>query len=350
MMLDSRKEMDVLDVSGVTESIQSFPEQCEEAVKIGKEFAGKSLKGKIKKPEKVYFCGMGGSGIAGEMVRGFFPDKEVHVVKGYDLPAHAGRGDMVFVITYSGNTEETLSLFREAARRKCRIIGVTSGGKLEKECVEKGIDVVNVPGGLKPRFSLGYLFFTVIVILEKTGFLGKINYDLIIKNLKQTRDEIGLRCPSGKNHAKKMAKKLLGSVPIVQGFGKYGPVAYRAGTQFNENSKVPSFSENYPEMNHNSILGWDGGESLCKRFSVIMMRDQEEGSGITGRIEFTKELLSEKAGMVLEVKSDYPYELSRLLSTMYLLDFVSVYLALLRGKDPGDDSLIGKLKSILSGG
>lgn len=346
MILDDPKEIERIDISKVVRVIDKFPEQCEEAVEIGRKFAKKL---ETKKPERVFVCGMGGSGIAGDILAGAFPGRDIRVSKEYELPKHVGSKDLVFVISYSGNTEETLNVFREALSRGCEIIAITSGGELERECVKNSIAYVKIPKGIKPRFSLGYLIFPIIVILEKIGFLVKQKLDLVLRNLRETREEIGTGTPAKDNPAKRIAMKILDSVPVVQGFGIYSPVAYRARTQFNENSKVPSFSEIFPELNHNSILGWEGGGYLTRNFSVILIRDEKESGQIRKRIEFTKKLLRKSAKQVVEVWSLYSYDLSRMLSTMYILDFVTVYLALLRNKDPGDDSLLLKLKTILKG-
>ncbi|MEE9323646.1 MAG: bifunctional phosphoglucose/phosphomannose isomerase [Candidatus Aenigmarchaeota archaeon] len=347
MILDDPKEIERIDISKVVKVMDKFPEQCEEGIEIGRKFVKKLER---EKPGRVCVCGMGGSGIAGDILAGAFPDRDIRVFKGYELPKYIGKGDLVFAVSYSGNTEETLSVFREAERRGYEIIAVTSGGELERECVKHSIDYVKIPKGIKPRFSLGYLLFPIIVILEKIKFLKKQKLDLVVKNLRETREEIWTETPAKDNPAKRIAMKLVDSVPVVQGFGIYEPIAYRTRTQFNENSKIPSFSENFPELDHNSILGWEGGGYLTRNFSVILIRDDKEGGKIWERIEFTKKLLRKSVKYVVEVWSLYPHELSRMLSTMYVLDFVTVYLGLLRNKDPGDDSLLLKLKTILKKG
>ena len=344
MTLDDEKTIEKIDLSKVVGVIDKFPEQCEEAIKMGSKFAKKL---EIKKPERVSICGMGGSGIAGDILAGLFYNKDIRVFKGYELPKYIGKNDLIFIVSYSGNTEETLNIFREALERGCKIIAITSGGELEKQCVEHSLAYVKIPKGIKPRFSLGYLLFPIIVVLEKIKFLGKQNLDLVLKNLRETRDEIGLKRPTNENPAKRIATKLIDSIPVVQGFGIYEPIAYRARTQFNENSKIPAFSENFPELNHNSILGWEGGGYLTKNFLVLMIRDEKEGDRIRKRIEFTKKILKKSARSVMEIWSVYPHGLSRVLSTMYVLDFITVYLGILRNKDPGDDSLLLKLKTIL---
>lgn len=343
MIIDEPKEIEKLDLSKVVVSLEKFPEQCMEAIALGRKFEAK-----IKKPGRVFVCGMGGSGIAGDIISGIFPDKEIRVFKGYDLPRYVGADDLVFFISYSGNTEETLSAFKEALRRRCRAVAITSGGELEKECAKHSIPLIRIPKGMKPRFSIGYLLMPLIVVLEKAKFIERQNLDLAVKNLKETRDEIRVSMPSKDNAAKRIALRLTDSIPVVQGFGIYEPVVYRARTQFNENSKIPSFSETFPELNHNSMLGWQDG-SLGRNFSVLIIRDNQESVQMRKRIEFTKQLLRKSARSVIEVWSVYPYELSRILSTMYVLDFAAVYLGLLLGKDPGDDSLLAELKTILKG-
>ncbi len=342
MILDDREEMDRLDLSKAIGFLESFPEQCEEGLDIGRKFAPKAG---IRKAERIFVAGMGGSGIVGDLLAGLFPEKDIKVVKGYSLPEYAGAGDLVFAISHSGDTEETLAVFKEAAKRGCRIVAVTSGGEIERECFRLGLACIKVPKGSKPRFALGCMLFPVMAVLEKAGFIGEQNFPLAIKNLKETRDEIKTSVPAKDNLAKRIALKLVGTTPVVQGFGMYEPVAYRARTQFNENAKAVSLSETYPELNHNSILGWSGESG--RDFSVIIIRDSGEGERIRRRIEFTKKLLRKSARSVIEVRSAYPYALSRALSTMYVLDFVTLYLGLLRGKDPGDDSLLSELKAIL---
>ncbi|MEM5871434.1 MAG: bifunctional phosphoglucose/phosphomannose isomerase [Candidatus Aenigmatarchaeota archaeon] len=341
MIIDEPKEMEKLDIFKVLDVLEKFPEQCEDAIKIGCEF-----KIKIKKPKRVFICGMGGSGIVGDIVKDIFINKEIHVVKDYFLPEYANENDLVFCVSYSGDTEETLSVFKDALKKKCKTICISSGGQLEIECGKHHIDFIKIPQGLKPRFALGYLLFPIISVLEKMRFVEKQNLDLIVKNLKETREEIKPSIPSNNNPAKRIAMKLIDTIPIIQGFGVYKSIAYRAKTQFNENAKIPSFSEVYPELNHNSLLGWQDG-SLGKNFSLVIIRDSSESEKIMKRIDFTKDILKKNVRNVIEVYSAFPNQLSRVFSNMYVLDFVSVYLAFLRGKDPGEDSLLSELKTIL---
>ena len=129
---------------------------------------------------------------------------------------------------------------------------------------------------------------------------------------------------------------------------EYASVGYRAKTQFNENSKVQAFNENFPELNHNSLLAWQKAGSISKMFSVIMISDNNGNQQIRKRFEFTRPYITRSAKSVVFLHSTFKSKLSRILSTLYTLDFISVYLAMLYGRDPGDDALLDKLKRYIA--
>jgi glucose/mannose-6-phosphate isomerase len=141
-----------------------------------------------------------------------------------------------------------------------------------------------------------------------------------------------------------LASNISGTVPVVYGFGLYRSVAQRFKQQFNENSKVPSKWEVFPELNHNEVVGWEGAESLSKCFSAIILRDKSEPEEIRSRIEATKELMLDKIAGIHEVWSRGEGRLAKMLSTTLIGDFTSVYLALLRGIDPTPVETINMLK------
>jgi glucose/mannose-6-phosphate isomerase len=328
--------------------VRNFPEQCEEAIRIGKEFS-KNLN--LKKPRSVCVCGMGGSAITGDILRTWLKDYDIRVFRGYDLPEYVDRDSLVFVSSYSGNTEETLSMFRQAFRRKLNIIGIASGGKLEKECKEESIPLIKIPGGMQPRYAIAYLLFPLLVVLKKIRFI-KEGSDLgrVIKNLKETRDELTPDVKTKDNPAKRIAVRLRGKIPLIYGFGKFEAIALRAKAQFNENSKIHSFSDNFPELSHNTVEGWESPRDLSKMFAVIFIRDKDEDKETRTRIEFTEDAVKSAGGSFIEIHSVYRSDLSRILSVMYMLNFVSVYLGILYRKDPSKTELLTDLKYILRHG
>lgn len=145
------------------------------------------------------------------------------------------------------------------------------------------------------------------------------------------------------NFSKTLTLKINGTVPVVYGFGIYRGVAQRYKQQFNENSKIPAKWEFFPELNHNEIVGWEAAERLVKNFSAILIRDGDETEEMRRRIEVTKELVP-KGLSVSEVWSIGEGKLAKMLSTIYIGDFTSVYLAIIRGVDPTPVKSISLLK------
>ncbi len=131
---------------------------------------------------------------------------------------------------------------------------------------------------------------------------------------------------------------------MIYGFRQYASIAHRLKTQFNENSKVPSKHDAFPELNHNEVVGWEASEALTKRFSVLLIRDPEEPPEIRHRIEATKSLVLHKAQKVLEVYARGESKLARMFSVLFIGDLASVYLAILRNTDPTPVEIINKIK------
>ncbi|MBN2042852.1 MAG: bifunctional phosphoglucose/phosphomannose isomerase [Candidatus Aenigmarchaeota archaeon] len=346
IILDDVKLMKEFDHLKILDAIVKFPEQCERGIKIGEDFVKKA---KIKKPKGLCVCGMGASGIIGNLLRNIIPDKQMIVIKDYDIPEFVDSSWLVVLVSYSGGTEEPVNCFRQALERKLNVLGVCSGGELASLMKKRRKPMIKVPSGLPPRYGTGYMLFPLLVLLKKIGF-SELKTNIlksVVMNLQETRDEIKPDVPMKNNISKRIAFKIKNTIPMVMSFGDYESVCYRAKTQFNENSKIPASVEILPEMNHNSILAFEYPHHLTKRFSVLLIRDESEGVQIRKRVEFTKGLLRKSCDSLTELWSLYPSPLGRMLSIMYILDFVSVYLAFVYENDPGDYSLLLELKKIL---
>jgi glucose/mannose-6-phosphate isomerase len=347
MILDEVERMRRLDKLGVTGMIEKFPEMCEKGMIIGEQFCRRL---KMRKPRKIVFCAMGGSAISSEIIKDMFPDREILIVKDYNLPEYVDKDWLAILASYSGDTEETLSAYEQAVKRKLQVIGISSGGKLERAMKARRQHHIKVPGGSPPRYATGYTLFALLTVLTKLKFIKpEVSLKEVIKDLKETREEIRPGMPLRNNMSKRIAYKLKHTIPVIQATGPYEAIAYRAKTEFNENTKIPSFNEIYPEMNHNGILGWQKPNHLTKRFSILLIRDEGESVKIRKRIEFTKMLLRRSCDSITELWSFYPSKMSRMLSIMYILDFASVYLGFLYGNDPGENVVITELKRVLKG-
>jgi len=300
-------------------------------------------------PENVVVAGMGGSAIGGELLKDWARDRvrvPVEVSRGYSLPAYAGERSLVLVVSYSGETEETLSSFLDAVRRGCMVFCVSSGGSLLGFAERLGVPFLRVPSGFAPRAALPYLFVPLLKVLEEVGFVSGVSgeFSEAIDVLGRVGGECAPEVPVSGNVAKGLALGVNGSVPVVYGFGVFRGVAQRFKTQFNENAKVPSKWEYFSELDHNEVVGWERAGDLAGCFSAIFIRDENEPVEIRSRIEITKGLMP-GGSKLFEVWSRGEGVLARMLSAVCVGDFVSVYLAVLRGVDPTPVNTISLLKA-----
>jgi len=305
------------------------------------------------KPQTVIVSGMGGSAIGGELLKDWARDRSavpIDICREYSLPAYANENTLVLVVSYSGETEESLSVFLDALKRKCMVICISSGGKLRQFAEKMNVPHVLVPSGMAPRATLPYLFMPLPSILERIGLVSNVSSEFseTIKVLKLVSDENAPGKPLNGNFSKTLASVVEGTIPVVYGFGVYRAAAQRFKTQFNENSKVPAKWEFFPELNHNEIVGWEALDEAVRCFSIILIRDHDERVEIRHRIEITKELIYRGGLRVFEVWSKGKSRLAKMCSVVCVGDFTSVYLAVLRGVDPTPVKTISLLKDRLA--
>ena len=318
------------DNSNMLEVIEDFPQQCRTALELPK---GMSVSGNV---DKIVVAGMGGSAVGGDLLKIYMHNSKVpvFVVRDYKVPNSVDENTLLFAVSYSGNTEETISAFEDAAKKKAKIVAVTSGGILEK----KSKKIVKVPGGLQPRAALGYLFFPVLGVLVNSGIA-----DVKGNEIEEMLDILS-KTDEFKTAGERMAKKIGQRTPIVYASELLGAVAYRWKTQFNENSKVAAFHHVFSEMNHNEIAGYQNVNK--KDFIAIFIRDKNDNERIKKRMDITKEIISTKLD-VEEVFTKGDSLLSRMFSGIYYGDFASYYLALANRIDPTPVTVIENLKKKL---
>jgi glucose/mannose-6-phosphate isomerase len=312
------------------------------------EKAAQKISLKYPKPESIIVAGMGGSAIGGELLKDWAREKAktpIEVNRDYSLPAYANQKTLTLIVSYSGETEETLSTFLDAVKRKCMIFCVSSGGTLLEYAEKLSAPYVRVPAGMPPRAALPYLFVPLLVAMDKMQIVSGVSEELseATKLLSSISGENAPIVPVKYNPAKTLAVGINGSVPITYGFGVFRGVAQRFKTQFNENSKMPSKWEYFSELNHNEIVGWEEAGETAQCFSTIFIRDKQEPAEIRTRIETTRELMP-AASKKFEVWSRGSSELAKMLSTVLEGDFTSVYLAILRSVDPTPVNTISLLK------
>jgi len=359
-ILDRIDEIKKIDASDMLGHCMKTPEYSRDAVARAERMEvpvkvniSRKVSIKYQKPRHVVVTGMGGSAIGGEILRDWLRDEltiPIEVSRDYTLPAYVDEETLVFVVSYSGETEETLSSFADALRKKCLIVSITSGGHLLSFSKKLNLPFVQIPDGLPPRAALPYLFFPLPILLEKIDVLSNVEEEIdeTIRVMKGLGEGNSPSVPVKNNFAKKLALELMDTVPVVYGFKQYNAIAHRLKTQFNENSKVVSTYDVFPELNHNEVVGWEAPEIVTKHFSVMIIRDPNEHAEIKRRIEATKSLALKGAKKVLEIYASGEGKLARMFSVLHMGDFVSVYLAILQNKDPTPVKTISAIKKEFS--
>ena len=345
-ILDNPNEMKRIDKSDMLSFCVEASKHCRKAAKLAE-----AVRINYSKPQTIIVAGMGGSAIGGELLKDWTRDKidvPIEICREYSLPAYADERTLVFVVSYSGETEEALSVFLDAIKRNCMTFCISSGGKLLEFAEKLKLPYLQVPSGIpQPRAALPYLFLPMPILLEKLGLVSDVSSEIseAVKILERVKRENLPEKPLSDNLSKKLASRINGTVPVVYGFGIYRAVAQRYKQQFNENSKVPAKWDFFSELNHNEIVGWEAVKELARCFSIIFIREKDEPEEIRQRIEATKQLMSQEATKkIFEVWSSGQSRLAKMLYTIYIGDFTSVYLAILRGVDPTPVKTISLLK------
>lgn len=334
--------------------IESFPEQCRDAKKIGMKF---ELPGEFKaRYEEIVFTGVGGSAIGADLVRSYVADEAqapILVNRNYTLPRFVDKGSLVIASSYSGNTEETLSAYKDAKLKRANIIAVTSGGELQRLAKQDGVPFITVPQGYPPRCALAYSFFPLLAILSKVGTIQdrSSQIDETIALLEKLRDEkLGADVPEKKNPAKRIARLLCNKYPVIYGGQDHiDSVVTRWRGQIAENSKTLASSHIFPEMNHNEIVGWENPRKLLKEFVVIILRDELDHPRTAKRMDISMDIIKKRLVKIIEVDSKGKGQLlSRIFFLIYIGDFTSYYLAILNKTDPTPVKMVTYLKNELA--
>lgn len=343
------KRIDKSDMLGL---LLDFPEQCRASLTIADK-AGIIFQ--KRNFNKIVFAGLGGSAIGADLVKSYLYFEcslPILVLREYELPACVDESTLVFLVSYSGNTEEILSAYAAARRKGATLLAVSSGGRLKELALKDNITFIEVPKNIPPRCALGYLSIIPLCVLEKLGLAKEVKSGVnqAIETLERLKKEnlhpsIGTK----DNIAKAAAARLFNKFTVVYASSVHFDVcASRLRGQLAENSKALASSHFFPEMNHNEIVGWQNPAKLFKNFAVVMLRDKEMHPRVSKRIDITERILNKEGVEIMEIWSRGQCLLSRIFSLIYIGDFVTYYLAILYGIDPVSVDRVAYLKKELS--
>jgi glucose/mannose-6-phosphate isomerase len=341
---------DVLDTLDMYDAVAGLPEQVQQAVALAREVDGPFPPHDAI--ENVVVLGMGGSGIAGDVLRevaGPFMPVPVLVHKGYGMPNFISDNSLVIAVSFSGNTEETLESVTEAAGAGGHVVAVSHGGELQAMAADWGVPHIGLPDGIPmPRAGIGAVSIPALVVLEQIGlFPGAASWiEAAVAQLRVRRDQLA----ADANPARDLARRIGRELPIVYGGGGVGGVAaLRWKNQFNENAKVPAFWNQVPELCHNELCGWgQHGDVTRQVFRLVNLRHDFEHPQVMRRFELVNEMVDEVVADIEEVRAEGEGTLAQLFDLVLYGDFVSLYLAYQSGVDPGPVAVLDWMKERLT--
>ncbi len=338
-MLDDPQRRRAADPHGMLGIAGSLPEQLEEGIRLAR-----GLDVGLEKDRRLVIFGMGGSAIAGDLALTVAQDRgyAVKVVRDTRLPPSLHPDDLLVFISYSGDTWETLSCYREALSGNHSTLAISSGGELRETALANGSPHLVIPRGLPPRGALGYLLAPLLVLLSRQlqGLDGEVEEALSF--VARRREDWSPSVPIENNRAKSMALGLQDMTPIIYAPPRLRGVARRWQTEINEMAKVLCWSGEFPEADHNELVGWME-DSGVDRFSPVVLMTREE-SLLDLQLRETIAMMNERVHVEVVEASDVAL-LGQVLELVHLGDMVSIYLAIARGVDPYPVESIARLKA-----
>ncbi|MFH1173980.1 MAG: bifunctional phosphoglucose/phosphomannose isomerase [archaeon] len=351
----------LIDMQNMKGLLQSMPQHVEQAAKLGKNvsFSNATIR-------SVVICGMGGSAIGGQLLADYFQHKlapsmyqslhffnkqpssytlkSITCNRDYALPATVDENTLVIISSYSGNTEESISCYREALKKTKNIMIITSGGRLKEASLRDNVPCIELPQGLPPRIALPYLFLPLLNVLDINRLIPDQSKD-VQSVLKATRTNY-------EQTAQDLAQKLQGKIPLVYASTQYYVAAYRMKTQFNENTKIPAYANAFPEMNHNELCTLTS--PFTEKFAVILLTADDDHKRVQKRMTIFRDLIGKKAKQqgitsmpVIEIRLHGDTYLGKACSAIFLGDWISYHLAINYSTNPTPVDIVEEFKKLM---
>jgi len=321
-----------IDKSDLRQVILDYPNQLE----IGSRFA-KNIKPVLKaKPSNLVICGMGGSALPGDFLASYLKKQKVklpvYISRDYSLPYATDEDSLIFISSYSGNTEETVSCFQEALERKLSIVAFAEGGQIEAIAKENETPLVKYQIDFKnfqPRYAVSYAFVAMNKVLTNLGISDKI----------KTLPKIDSR--SYEVYGESLAKKATDKIPVIYSSEKFSFLAKTWKIKINENSKATAFWNVFPALNHNEMVGFSFPKN---EYFVFILKDKEDHPSVQKRMELTAKLYRDRGIEVEIIEIQGETFLEKVLNTSVLGDWISYYLAIEREIDPNPVDMVEEFK------
>lgn len=302
-------------------------------------------------PSALVVLAMGGSAVAGSVLAAFAaPRSSVPVVlsSSYDCPRVADPSALVFAVSFSGETEETLAAAAAAAEAGARLVALTSGGSLARLVSERGGAVLGIPPGIpQPRAAVAAMVAPLLLAAERFGVVedARRGLELAAGQLRRRLPELA----AGGGVAAAVARRIGRTIPLVHGSSGLGAVAARRWkTQVNENAKAPAFASEQPEVCHNEVCGFgQHGDVTRQVLTLVELHLPGEHPRVARRFELVADAVGEAVADVVSVRGEGEGELAAFFDLVAIGDVVSLHLAAREGIDPGPVPVLDEIKSRL---
>ncbi len=349
--LDDPEIYPELDPSGLRKRLRDLPSHC---LAAWRQARTAPLPSDWADSDKVIIGGVGGSAIAGDLAAGLAAARgsvPVLVVRDLALPHYMSERTLFIACSYSGNTKETLSLWDQVRKSPARAAAITGGGALAAKARRDSAAMLSIEAPMEPRSAVGYNLMLLLGVLERLGLLPltDVEVDLTLESLCRKIAVLKEDVPTAENPAKQLAMGLRDRLILVYGGGLFEGVARRWKSQFNENAKAWAYYETIPEMLHNSVEAFPTTFSIKERAVALLLEPHGLDRGQQQRYAVVAELLERNNILCHRLQADEGPPLSQLMNMLILGDYVSYYLALLRGIDPSPNPSIDEAKKLLSG-
>ncbi len=317
------------------EDIYNFPKQLifRPEIKNGDKW------GKFK---NYVLAGMGGSHLAGDILKTIYDENYLHIHSDYGLPSFMAEDTGLVVASYSGNTEEVLDVFNKAVLKGIRMVVIAKGGKLLKLAKEKGIPYIQLPEeNMQPRLALGHSFLALCKALGRED---------IEKNMENLKEKLENKQSLLEEQGKALASRIKNKIPVTYSTQRNYITASIWKINFNETTKIPAFCNFFPELNHNEMTGFDvtlSTKELSGKMVFLILKDKEDFSKNRRRAEVLKDILKKRDFEVLEIENESESREEFIFSSILLSSWTSYYLSKIYQTDPDGVPMVEEFKKMI---
>lgn len=344
-----------IDAQGMRAHIAGFPDQLSAGTESATSFA-KSLDVPIGGPTGVAVAGMGGSAIGGDLVAAWTADRRslpLHVIRGYELPQWLDQGTALIVSSYSGNTEETIACYEAAQRRGLAVVAIATGGQVAQMARDAGDPWLELPAGFPPRAALGHSLSAVAMTTARLD--PALDTEADADRLRGAAERLRPLAEewlewSDDNPALEIAASIANRLPIVYGGHPISiSAAARWKAQLNENGKIPAYSGELPEQNHNEIVGFEGDVPVVREMVLIHLGTPWDHPQVRCRFNLLHDYCRGRVAGQHRIMATSDVPIEGMLELCYLGDCTSFIVSIINGRNPTPVASIDALKNKLKG-